>query len=218
MVPVVRVVLIGVGSLWLGGCVDSRGDYDDFKARPFAEPLRDAAAPDVPLTACETLLRTNLTGTFYTTCRPKVIPTPFRLAFQQTVTVSDAGIGELHVSFKLLDITGTSIDDTVSEATDVPPTTISSDCTYDLPIGDLIIPQQATTLGGEATAKNVSLHGLLQTEDQACAELDGKVVTPIPLDLDPPGDYCLFRRVEPGSALPTIGMDEYACALPNSER
>jgi len=217
VVPLVRVVLVGACSLAFAGCIDAHADYDDFKTRPFAEPVRDAAAPDVPLTACETLLQKGLTGTFFATCLPKVIPTPFGLAIQQTVTVSDAGVGELQISFTLLNIMGTHISDTVGTTTDLPAAPISSDCTYDLQIGGLTIPQEATTLGGEAKAEHVSLHGLLQTEDQACAELDGQVTSPIPLALDPPGDYCLFRRVAPGSTLPIIDMSEYACALPNAD-
>jgi hypothetical protein len=217
VVSLVRVVLAGISCAAVQGCIDAHADYDDFKARPFAEPVRDSAAPDVPLTMCESILQKDVTGTFFASCLPVVTGTPFGLAVHQTLKVSDAGMGELQISFQLLNIMGTNIDDTVSMITDLPATPISSDCTYDLQIGALTIPNAATTLGGDATAEHVSLHGFLQNEDRACAELDGNVTTPIPLSLNDPGDYCVFRRVAPGSALPIIDMSEYACLFPNAD-
>src|SRR5258706_8565303 len=189
VVPLVRVVFAAAGCATLGACVDPHTDYDDFKARPVAEPVHDAATPpDVQLTDCETILQKDPSGDYYVTCwpLPMVFPTPFGLSIHQDVTVSDAGEALIKSSFTLLDIMGTNINNTVGDKVDVPAATINSNCTYDLDIGNLTIPEKATTLGGEAKAENVKLRADLQL---ACAELDGEVVSPIPLSLDEPGDY-----------------------------
>ena len=219
MVPLVRIACAVAASLALGACVDPHRDYDDFVARPVAEQVHDAAAPDVPLTECETLLQKNPSGDYYVTCwpLPEQIRDPFGLVIHQDITVADGGEGRIKTSFTLLDITGTNIKDTVGVNVDVAPASINDNCTYDLDVGDLTIPEKATTLGGEAKAEHVKLHGLLQTEDLACAELDGQVVTPIPLSLDAPGDYCVFRRVSADGTLPKVSPAEFACALPNAE-
>jgi len=216
VVPLVRVVFAAAGCAALGACVDPHADYDDFKARPVAAPVHDAAAPDVQLTDCETTLQKDPSGDYYVTCwpLPTVFPTPFGLAIHQDVTVSDAGEGQIKSAFTLLDIMGTNINNTVGDKVDVAPAPINSNCTYDLDIGDLIIPSKATTLGADAKAVNVKLHADLQL---ACAELDGQVVNPIPLSLDGPGDYCLFRPVSADGTLPHIPTSEFACALPNAE-
>jgi hypothetical protein len=216
VVRLVRLAFAAAGCAGLSACVDPHADYDDFKARPVAEPLHDAAAPDVALTACETLLQKNPSGKYVVGCLPVVIPTPFFLLIQQDIT-TPGGKAQLKTSFKLLDINGTSTSQTVSDTIDVPATPIHDDCTYDLDIGDLTIPEKATTLGGDAMAQNVKLHALLQTEDLACAELDGEVVTPIPLSLDKPGDFCLFRRAPADGTFQKPDISEYACALPSGE-
>jgi hypothetical protein len=220
VVPLVRVVFAVAACAALEACVDPHGDYDDFKARPVAEVVvHDAAAPDVQLTECESLLQKNPSGDYYVTCwpLPAIFPTPFGLVVHQDLTVSDGGQAELTSWFKLLDIHGTNINQTVSDRVDVPPASINDNCTYDLNIGDLIVPEKATTLGGEAKAEHVKLHAFLQTEDLACAELDGQVITPIPLNLEPPGDFCVFRRVASDGTLPKIPDSDYACALPNAD-
>jgi hypothetical protein len=218
VVSLVRVVLNASLLAHVGGCIDPHADYDDFKARPFAEPMHDAAAaPDVPLTACQTLLEKDPSGEYFASCLPVVTGTSFGLKIEQKVTNVDAGNPELQISFTPLKITGTNIDDTVGNKTDLPPTPIASDCTYDLQIGDLTIPEEATDLGAEAKAENVSLRGLLETESQACAELDGKVTAPIPLSLNDPGDFCLFQRVMPGATIQQPDKSAYACALPGGD-
>ena len=218
MVPLVRIACAVAASLALAACVDPHGDYDDFVARPVSEPMHDAAAPEVTLTACETLLQKNPSGDYYVTCLPTIIPTPFGLALHQEITIGDGGQGQIKSSFQMLDIHGTNIKDLVGEPVDnLPSTSINANCTYDLDIGNLTIPEKATTLGGEAKAEHVKLHALLQTEDLACAELDGQVVSPIPLSLDAPGDFCLFRRISGDGTLPKIPTSEFACALPNAE-
>src|SRR5690242_16862503 len=113
VVPLVRIACAAASCAALGACVDPHADYDDFVARPVAEPVRDAAAPEVALTACETLLQKNPSGDYYVTCLPTIIPTPFGLALHQVATIGDGGEGQLKSSFQMLDINGTNIKDLV---------------------------------------------------------------------------------------------------------
>ena len=79
----------------------------------------------------------------------------------------------------MLDINGTNIKDTVGDKFDVTPASINANCTYDLDIGNLTIPEKATTLGGEAKAEHVKLHVLLQTEiSRARARRTGRYSDP----------------------------------------
>src|SRR5262245_19600681 len=130
----VRVVLVGTFGACLQACVKPHDDYDEFKSRAFAEPVQEAgAAPDVQLTACETLLQQDLTETYFAKCRPTVTGEAFGLLIDQTVTASDAGGGELTIAFTLLNFNAAKTTDTVGKTTKLAPTPISGDnCTYDL--------------------------------------------------------------------------------------
>src|SRR5262249_9188904 len=68
------------------GCINPRDDYAAFTARPVA--VRDAGVADVALTPCQELLNQDLSGLYYTSCRPALLPIPFALATQETITPS----------------------------------------------------------------------------------------------------------------------------------
>ena len=162
VVPLVRIACAIGASLALAACVDPHGDYDDFLARPVAEPMHDAAAPPKSRLPRANVAPENPSGDYYVTCLPTIIPTPFGLALHQEITVGDGGKGQIKSSFQMLDIHGTNIKDLVGEPVDnLPSTSINANCTYDLDIGNLTIPEKATTLGGEAKAEHVKLHALL---------------------------------------------------------
>jgi hypothetical protein len=214
VVRVVRIFSFGFFCAAQGACIDPLSDYNDFRSRASTQPSNDAGVVDVELTGCAALLATSPSGTFFGTCLPIITGQPFGLAVQQEITGVEAGAPEIQIAFTLLKIDGTNVADTVGAMTTVPKAPIASDCTYHLEVGDLTIPAEATTLQAEAKAQGVSLNGLLETEDSSCAELDGKVTSPVPLPLDGPGDYCVFRRVPASGVLPAVDMSEYACPLP----
>src|SRR6185369_2754054 len=100
-----------VGALGAGGCIDPKADYQDFAARPLAE--RDATAADVQQTSCEKLIEEDPSGTFFLSCRPMALPTPFGLSITHTVTRSeDGGAAQLVFSFTPLRFGATNLSET----------------------------------------------------------------------------------------------------------
>ena len=194
------------------GCIDPRANYDEFAARPAATaPESDAAAVDVPLTACESLLQQPLSGKYFTSCMVKATGLPFALAIDLSVTGIDAGMPEVQISFTPLRIDAVTIKDTVGVYTALPKTAVKADCSYDQDLGELVIPAEATTIGTKVTAKDVTLHGLLQNVEQNCAELDGRTELPIPLSLAGLGDSCLFTRIADDGPIVRPDPSEYQC-------
>ena len=120
VVPLVRIACAVAASLALGACVDPHGDYDDFVARPVSEPMHDAAAPEVTLTACETLLQKIRPATTTSLACPPSSPRRSDWPFIRTSRSATGAKARVKTSFKMLDINGTNIKDLVGETFDAP--------------------------------------------------------------------------------------------------
>jgi hypothetical protein len=210
--PVARLPIPAFVGAWLAiacvsGCVSPRDDYEEFSKRPLTE--REASVVDVQLTPCEELLTKNLSGLYYTGCRPKD-SAPFALAVNQKVTPSaDGKTGTFGLSFKPLNTMATTMADTVGDLVTLPETMLNSDCTYKEVIGTLTLGANANALMRDLTATDVVLRGQIQSVDRGCAELDGNVDL-IMLSLQNDGDICLFIRAPEDGSLPAI-EGGYAC-------
>jgi hypothetical protein len=70
--------------------------------------------------------------------------------------------------------------------------------------GDVGIPGDAQRFGPSTIVfRNLRFEAQRLDRDGFCAEMKGEMTSPIPIDLSPPGDGCVFRRLDPGSPLPT---------------
>jgi len=192
------------------GCVQPEDDYRAFIARPVT--VRDAGVADVTLTRCEDLLRQNLNGVYYTTCRPRDVPVPFALAVNQKVTpAADGKTGTIDLSFTPLQINAATVSDTIGNVVTVGPATIDADCAYTMNVGTLTLPKDANSLTRDLTATNVVLRGKLQTVERSCGELDGQVDL-IMLSLAGDGDICVFVRAPEDGSIPAVkDPDDYVC-------
>src|SRR6188508_3424349 len=86
------------------GCVDARGDYEEYLRRPYIP--REAGMADVAQSPCQEVLSQNLDGKYFGSCLPKVVGSPFSLAVEQKVRPSaDGTTGEIDVSFTALTLT-----------------------------------------------------------------------------------------------------------------
>jgi hypothetical protein len=191
------------------GCINPRDDYTAFSARPIAQ--REAGLVDVALTPCQELLNQALSGLYYTSCRPALLPIPFALATHETITPSQDGAGAgLAMTFTPLKTTAMSMSETTGDPIALPQTTIDANCAYTMNIGTLTIGAEANALMRDLTATDVVLRGKYQSIDRQCAELDGNVDL-ITLSLEQDGDICVFLRAPSDGSLPVVTDGDYAC-------
>ena len=191
------------------GCVDAKGDYEEFMHRPYAQ--REAGTSDVGESTCQEVLAQNPSGKFFGTCLVKAVNVPFFLAVEQTVRPSADGMsGEIDVSFTSLTTAATTLADTAGATTILPTVPLDGQCRYREDVGTLILPKEANTLGRDLESVNVVLRGKLLSADRSCSELDGQVPL-INLPFDGDGDACVYMRAPADNSLLTVGMDEYLC-------
>ena len=200
------LVLISLGAM---GCVDARGDYEDYLRRPYIP--REAGMADVAQSPCQEILAQNLDGKYFGSCLPKVVGSPFSLSVEQKVRASaDGTTGELDVSFTALSLMATSMADTAGDTNVLKTVPIDAECRYRQDVGTLILPAAANSLGRDLESVDVVLRGKLLTADRTCSELDGRVpFAGISLDMD--GDICIYVRAPEDGSLPTIPMEDSVC-------
>jgi hypothetical protein len=202
----VRLGFIPLAAL---GCVDAKGDYEEFLRRPYV--ARDAGTVDVGASPCQEVLAQNVSGKYFGSCLPKVTGSPFSLAVEQTVRPSADGMsGEIDVSFTALMLTATSLSDTAGNTNVLKTVPVDSECRYREDVGTLILPASANSLNRDLESVDVVLRGKLLSADRSCSELDGKVPF-AGLSLDDDGDVCVYVRAPDDGSLPTIPMEEYVC-------
>jgi hypothetical protein len=202
-------LFLGLISLAAFGCVDARGDYEEFLRRPYIP--RDAGAADIEQSPCQDVLARNIDGKYFGACLPKVVGSPFFLAVEQQVRASPDGMtGEIDVSFTALNVTATSLADTAGTTTVLKTVPVDSECRYREDVGTLILPAAANSLNRDLESVDVVLRGRLLSAERSCSELDGKVPF-ANLSLDDDGDICVYIRAPEDGSLPTVPMEEYVC-------
>lgn len=187
LIPLQVVIL---AALVVSGCVDPKGNFDEFSdrvvdaaARPDAPPL--GSIPDV-------------TGQFYVALSPA--PTPTLLFRYIATTVVEQGPDGY-----TLDLSLQPLDRDTFEPVGDPQ--VSNDVevteagTFEAFFPDTVIPARANPVSGQELTADVTLIGQLRSEDLYCGDVDGMVKTPLTLALD--GSTFGAIRIEEG----TTGMD-----------
>ena len=203
--------VLGLGLIpWAAlGCVDAKGDYEEYLSRPYVP--REAGMADVAQSPCQEVLAQNLDGKYFGTCLPKVVGSPFSLSIDQKVRPSaDGTTGELDITFSALTLTATSMSDIAGNPNILMTVPIDADCRYRQDVGTLILPAAANSFNRDLESVDVVLRGKLLTAERSCAELDGKVPF-AGLSLDADGDVCVYVRAPADGSLPMVPMDEYVC-------
>jgi hypothetical protein len=202
---------LGIGLIPLAGfgCVDAKGDYEEFLSRPYVP--RDAGMADVAQSPCQEVLAENVDGKYFGACLPKVVGTPFFLSVDQKVRPSADGMtGDLDISFTALTLAATSMADTAGNTNVLKTVSLDSECRYREDVGTLVLPAAANSLNRDLESTDVVLRGKILSIDRSCSELDGKVPF-AGLDLNGDGDICVYVRAPEDGSLPTIPMEEYVC-------
>ncbi len=202
-------LFVGLIPLAASGCVDAKGDYEEYLRRPYV--ARDAGTVDVGESPCQEVLSHNLDGKYFGTCLPKIVGSPFSLAIEQKVRPSADGMtGEIDISFTALTLMATSLADTAGETTVLKPVPIDSQCRYREDVGTLVLPAAANSLNRDLESVDVVLRGKLLSAERSCSELDGRVpFAGLSLDMD--GDICVYIRAPEDGSLPTVPSEEYVC-------
>jgi hypothetical protein len=97
--------------------------------------------------------------------------------------------------------TATSLKDTSGQ-----PTTATAQVTSkqaNLGFGTVDVPGNANAISGsDIEIGNTILRTMIQSNDRACAELDGQLTKPFAYSLDDPGDICILLRATADGPLP----------------
>ena len=82
---------------------------------------------------------------------------------------------------------------------------VAADGTFSANIGSFTVPGDAQRIGDSTLQLDaIVFQSRILSKDRICSELDGKLTAPLTQDLSPPGDFCIFKRLEDGADIPTI--------------
>jgi hypothetical protein len=190
MRKLISLQVVILAALVFPGCVDPKGNFDDFSDRVVDAAARPDAPPigEIP----------DVTGEFYLSLSPA--PTPTLLFRYIATTVLEEGPSGYTIDLSLQPLDRDTLepvgDPQISD--DVP---VSEAGTFEAYFPDTIIPGRANPVSGQTLTADVTLVGQLRNEDLYCGDADGMVKSPLTLALD--GSTFAAIRVEEG----TTGTD-----------
>jgi len=198
----------------LAGCANPKAEYDDFVERTNTirggdSAVADTTPPDV------TASDLDITGTWLGACLPNNIASNPEVALlfmvEAKFTAEASGGGKVDITMTPMKDTATKMDKSETSGASFGKTGIpvATNGQFTLDVGDITIPGDAQRIG----ASTLKLTGIvfknqISAKDKYCAEIDGKLVSPFEIDLGPPGDYCVFKPVALGGALPTFKLSD----------
>jgi hypothetical protein len=162
--------LSAVASLTLVGCVDARGDYDDFSDR-----LVDAGSGDVDGEVVSELA--DVVGRWLISVRPN-LPEDRIIRFdaQLDITAVTANTGTMFISAQPLTVADATPVGEAFVAEDAP---VGSDATFDAPFNGTL-PGPANPVSGSNAEVAAVLVAQIRNENFLCGELTG-MAGPLPL-------------------------------------
>jgi hypothetical protein len=210
---ILAVALIGsvIGAV---ACVDPRADYDDFVNRTgdirgvtntTDAAVQEAAAIDGGFTQAP----------FLVACLPRLVggnvlkALRFAAKMSYTPNSTSTKAGKLDLVFTPLAVSATDMSGQVGAEISSLGVTVRDDGRFDAPIGATTVLAAANPISANDIGfSDITLRGDLLRSDFACAELDGTIILPQMLDLNDPGDFCVFLRVaDLTAATPTPKLD-----------
>jgi hypothetical protein len=211
-------VSLGTSLAGSEGCVDPRGDYDDFVARASAIPAPEAGPADTGIAGlpCSEVLSSGPSGTFFGACLTTASAGDATSAScgggqNDVVPSADGTTAQLTVTQTFLDLHATNISQTVGPPLAYRPVTITPECTYVLDAGTVDIPGGANSAGVDLVLDGTRYRGKIFTDDESCSALDATITAPVTVDLTKGGNYCVFRRAPPSGAVTPFTLADFAC-------
>ena len=201
-----------------GGCIDPRGDYDDFVARASSIPPPEAGAADTGIASipCSEVLSSGPSGTFFGACLTTAsagdATSAIYVVVQNDVVPSADGMtGQLTVTQTFLALHATNISQTAGPPLAYPPVTITPACTYVLDAGTVHIPASANSAAVDLVLDGTRYRGKIFTDSDSCSALDATITAPVTVDLTKGGNYCVFRRAPASGAVTPFTLADFAC-------
>lgn len=197
-------LLLVAGGFVLAACVDPKGDYKTYVDR--TRDLRGAPVVDSgEVEVGDADPAADFSGTFLASCLPAAAggnASQSFLFYVETV-VTDGATLDIEITPILETATTFAKSQTVGTpqvAKGIP----IVDGTWNAVIGDATVPGESQRIGpSPIVIRNYAYAGRTLSRDRLCAELSGEVISPIPIDFSPPGDPCIFVRLNEGDTLPT---------------
>lgn len=165
----------------------------------------------------------SVKGTYYGACLSQLALSQLKKVFNfYTVTSFEpdpAGGGKLSLTFQALKLSASQgPPETVSSAgvtgekKDVPantPNVSAADGRFTIDLGTMTVPGDANPITGRDVIINSTLLTGFFGKDRFCARLNGDVVQPLQLTLDPERNICQFVPIKEGDPPPTFTLADF---------
>ena len=211
------VAIATVGAL-SSACVNPRDDYDDFLRR--TEGVRGVAtqpAVDAAVQEASAIDGGFTAAPFFVACLPRLVGGKLAKALRFAGTISYAPssasgkAGKIDVDITPLAVGATDLSAVVGSHIPSLGNVVSNDGAFTADMGKPTVLSAANPIStNDIVFADVFLKAILLRDDFMCAELDGDIVLPEQLDLNDPGDFCVFLRVPALSGpIPAITDDQF---------
>ena len=186
----------------MGACANPRGEYEDYLDRTTTLRGSDVGVSDVVL---EVDPSADFSGSYLVGCLPVLVGGDPSLQFMFYIDLkADLAAGTVDFASTALKEDATIFDK--AHTTGDPLTKKAIPVTkgqFTATFADASIPGNAQRIGdSNLILKDYSLAMTVTGKDSLCAELAGKIISPLEVDFAPPGDFCIFRRWKEGDAIP----------------
>ncbi len=200
-------------------CVNPRDDYDDFLRRTggvrgvATQPAVDAAVQEAAA------IDGGFSGaSFSVACLPRLVggkllkALRFAAIVSYTPTSTSNKAGTIDIDLTPIVVGATELSSVVGEhIPSVGTTVVNPDGSFTADMGKPKVLSPANPIStNDIVFADVFVKGILLRDDYMCAELDGDILLPTALDLNDPGDFCVFKRVPSLTGpIPEITEDEF---------
>jgi hypothetical protein len=202
-------------------CVDPKTDYDDWLSR--TEDAR-AGSTGVNEASFEAALDGGFTQTYFMACVSQLAGESISKAtiFVSNITYQPSGgggeSGSLSVTNTSLKVGATSMSQDVIGSPGTSSCTVSADGRCDASFGPSTIPGAGNAVfpGQDIVFTSSTLHFVIGSETQLCADLSGTITAPLNFTFDPSKNVCIYLPVS-GDQVPDYSGDQglvSACPYP----
>lgn len=203
LVPVAFLALVSVaGAFAASGCVDPRGDYDDYLGR--TTTLRgggDAGPGDVVIDVDPTA---DFSGTYLSACLPSLAGDPqFQFLSWVDLKVDVAG-GKVSYTQNWLNEAATKFEKASFVGSPLVTTVPLVAGKFKISFANAVVPGTCQRLGpSDLQVTNFAIDHIVTGKDSLCGEISGNLTSPLTYDFSPPGDFCVLKPFKEGDTIPT---------------
>jgi hypothetical protein len=205
-----------------GGCVDPKGDFENYVER--TADIRGGGTPQTDSGPIDGALPDGgVEAYYYVPCLASLAFGDINRALQfrgQVRFVPDGEGGTLTLTLAPIkrpvrpDGTkgpATELGDVTGAPIEAPPARVDANGRFQAILGNARVSGEANPFSNNnIDFENGRINGIFIDEDRLCGELDGQIVRPTQADLDEPGDTCLFIRFPgPTGTIPSLTAADF---------